>query len=101
MVTSSCPGAFRIGHAGGVPLHGLGEEDDELELGVLNVVGDVGGQVSRSPDGFPGQSRLVQAEVLEAELHGDGAGQPSGVCSRQSRSTGLRLPCRTKLRRQN
>ncbi len=42
----------------------LRQQNHQLKLGIREVSGYIRGQVARALDGFPGQARLVQAEVL-------------------------------------
>ena len=49
----------------------LRQQDNELELGVRNVAGNVRRQVSSSLHGFPAGPGLIQAEILIIQLYGD------------------------------
>src|SRR5262245_36289164 len=53
-------------------LHRLWKQDNDFQLRQREVAGNVGGKVAASDNRFPGGSRLVQAEILAVQLHGNG-----------------------------
>jgi len=49
----------------------LRQQNDEFELGVGDVAGDVGANVAGPLHGFPGGPGLIEAEILIVELNRD------------------------------
>ena len=50
----------------------LRQQNNEFQLGIGDVAGDVGGDVASPLHGFPGGAGLIEAEILVVELDGDG-----------------------------
>jgi hypothetical protein len=50
----------------------LRQQNNEFELGIGDVAGNVGGDVAGPLHGFPGGAGLIEAEILVVELDGDG-----------------------------